>query len=66
MREHMTPVNETVAELSLRVELASMSFLKFQIYASLDEAFSKQSESMGGGAELDEIKHMCVCRRRRQ
>ncbi|GAA6001395.1 hypothetical protein JCM10207_006646 [Rhodosporidiobolus poonsookiae] len=59
LQGHMHPINESTTRLPLRVELAPMSYFKFQLFTTMGDAFGKQSQSMGGGGgELDEVKRM--------
>lgn len=61
LHAHMNPLNATVDRLPLRIEMKPTSMFKFQIQASMDEAFRSQSETTGGGmAQLDEIKRILV------
>ncbi|KAF9147644.1 hypothetical protein BG015_010674 [Linnemannia schmuckeri] len=61
LKEHMTAINETVKELPLRINFHPISYMKLQIYSSLDIGMSKQSGMMGGtGGELDEVKRMLI------
>ncbi|KAK3817984.1 MAG: cleft lip and palate transmembrane protein 1-domain-containing protein [Linnemannia elongata] len=61
LKEHMTAINETVKELPLRINFHPISYMKLQMYSSLDIGMSKQSGMMGGtGGELDEVKRMLV------
>ncbi|KAG9070393.1 hypothetical protein KI688_009730 [Linnemannia hyalina] len=48
-------------ELPLRINFHPISYMKLQMYSSLDIGMSKQSGMMGGtGGELDEVKRMLV------
>ncbi|KAI1316965.1 hypothetical protein EDD11_009209 [Mortierella claussenii] len=67
LKEQMTPINDTVKyvrdleELPLRINFYPISYIKLQLYASLDVGTKKQSGMMGGtGAELDEVKRMLI------
>ncbi|KAF9294877.1 hypothetical protein BGZ88_003202 [Linnemannia elongata] len=61
LKEHMTAINETVKELPLRINFYPISYMKLQMYSSLDIGMSKQSGMMGGtGGELDEVKRMLI------
>jgi len=46
--------------LPLRIDFHSMSFMKFQIYASMSAGFEQQAADKGGAAaaEIDELKRM--------
>ncbi|KAF9180295.1 hypothetical protein BGZ51_006245 [Haplosporangium sp. Z 767] len=49
LKEQMVPINDTV------------SYMKLQLYASMDIGMKRQSGMMGGtGAELDEVKRMLI------
>ncbi|KAG0287506.1 hypothetical protein BGZ96_008570 [Linnemannia gamsii] len=61
LKEQMTAINETVKELPLRINFYPISYMKLQMYSSLDIGMSKQSGMMGGtGGELDEVKRMLI------
>ncbi|KAG9297904.1 hypothetical protein G9A89_002612 [Geosiphon pyriformis] len=62
LKEHMTPINETVTTLPLNLKYYPISFMKFQLYAQMQESFRTQAEVMGGNAhsEFDEIKRMLL------
>ncbi|CAG8688894.1 35419_t:CDS:10, partial [Racocetra persica] len=60
LKDHLTPINETVKTLPLNIKYYPLSFMKFQLYMQMDESFRKQAEMIGGDAhsEFDEIKRM--------
>ncbi|CAG8456951.1 4361_t:CDS:10 [Ambispora gerdemannii] len=62
LKEHMTSINETVRTLPLTVKFYPLSFLKFQMYAQMQESFQVQAELLGGNAhsEFDEFKRMLL------
>ncbi|KAG0242375.1 hypothetical protein BGW41_004386 [Actinomortierella wolfii] len=61
LREHMTPINETVKELPLRMNFYPLSYTKLNLYASVDVSFKKQSAfGASSGSEIDEIKRMLI------
>ncbi|KAF9980921.1 hypothetical protein BGZ75_007812 [Mortierella antarctica] len=61
LKEQMSPINETVKELPLRINFYPISYMKLQMYASMDVGMKKQSGLMGGtGGELDEVKRMLI------
>lgn len=62
LSSQLQPVNTTTKRLPLRVEFKPSSYFKFQLQSTMDEAFTKQSTSMGGsgGGELDEIKRILL------
>lgn len=50
-----------IRELPLRINFYPISYMKLQMYSSLDIGMSKQSGMMGGtGGELDEVKRMLI------
>jgi hypothetical protein len=55
LNEHMNPLNESTTIVPFSVSFDTSSFMKFQIYSSLDDAFSKQAM---GGNEFDQIKRV--------
>ncbi|CAG8699018.1 23462_t:CDS:10 [Dentiscutata erythropus] len=60
LRDHLTPINETVKTLPINIKYYPLSFMKFQLYMQMDESFRKQAQMIGGDAhsEFDEIKRM--------
>lgn len=64
LREHMMPINETVHELSLHVDLSTSSYFKFQMFAALQDSFDRQAAGGGSGAamgaEMDMVKTMLL------
>ncbi|KAN0064943.1 hypothetical protein ACQY0O_002000 [Thecaphora frezii] len=63
LKEHMSPINETVTELPLHINLYHQTWFKFQILASMSDAFDKQSAGVGGGttgSEIDMLKTMLL------
>ncbi|CDW98710.1 hypothetical protein [Sporisorium scitamineum] len=65
LKEHMHPINDTVAELPLHVHLYHQSWFKFQMLAALSDSFDKQATGGGAagsatGSEIDMIKTMLL------
>ncbi|KAF9428349.1 hypothetical protein BGZ94_002690 [Podila epigama] len=61
LKSQMTPINDTVKELPLRINLYPLSQMKFQMYAAMDITTKRQSGMMGStGGELDEVKRMLI------
>ncbi|KZT62279.1 cleft lip and palate transmembrane 1 [Calocera cornea HHB12733] len=61
LREGMVELNTTTTEVPLRVKFSPMSWMKFQIYASVGFGFEQQSRTAGtGGGEIEEIKRMLI------
>ncbi|GAA5894042.1 uncharacterized protein JCM6883_003705 [Sporobolomyces salmoneus] len=67
LKGQMNPINSTTPTLPLRVTLKPTSHFKFQIFASMQDSFEKQSSSpspagLGGGSggELDAFKSMLL------
>ncbi|KAF9927167.1 hypothetical protein FBU30_003447 [Linnemannia zychae] len=61
LKEQMTLINDTVTELPLRINFYPISYMKLQMYSSMEIGMSKQSGMMGGGGgELDELKRMLI------
>jgi hypothetical protein len=62
LRSQYQPVNETTSVLPLHIVFHPMSYMKFQILASMTHGFNEAAAKQGGAtmAELDEIKRMFV------
>ncbi|KAF9359975.1 hypothetical protein BGX26_010903 [Mortierella sp. AD094] len=61
LKEHMTLINDTVKELPLRINYYPISYMKLQMYSSLEVGMKQQSGMMGStGGELDEVKRMLI------
>ncbi|KAK3814201.1 MAG: cleft lip and palate transmembrane protein 1 [Benniella sp.] len=61
LRDQMTAINDTVKELPLRINYYPLSYMKLQLYASLDMGMKRQADMMGGStSELDEVKRMLI------
>ncbi|GAA5962364.1 hypothetical protein JCM3765_002956 [Sporobolomyces pararoseus] len=69
LKGQMNPINSTTPTLPLRVTFKPTSHFKFQLYASMQDSFEKQSSSPspgglggggGGGSELDAVKSMLL------
>ncbi|KAG0254807.1 hypothetical protein BG011_005513 [Mortierella polycephala] len=61
LKDQMVPINNTVSDLPLRINFYPISYMKLQLYASMDIGMKKQTGMMGStGAELDEVKRMLV------
>ncbi|KAF9581550.1 hypothetical protein BGW38_001392 [Lunasporangiospora selenospora] len=61
LRDQMYPINNTLNELPLHISYYPISYMKLQLYASMDVTMKKQSGMMGGtGSEIDELKRMLV------
>eukprot|EP00027_Filamoeba_sp_ATCC50430_P001525 CAMPEP_0168551144 /NCGR_PEP_ID=MMETSP0413-20121227/6013_1 /TAXON_ID=136452 /ORGANISM="Filamoeba nolandi, Strain NC-AS-23-1" /LENGTH=487 /DNA_ID=CAMNT_0008581645 /DNA_START=119 /DNA_END=1579 /DNA_ORIENTATION=+ len=60
-REHLFPVNDTVKELTLTMSYNTISMMKWQMFAQMEQSFQMQV-SMGTAAEgeSDEFKRMLV------
>ncbi|TFK66574.1 cleft lip and palate associated transmembrane protein [Pluteus cervinus] len=60
LREHYTELNSTTPTLPLKITFQPMSFMKFQIFASMTQGFREAAKQQGGAAasELDEVKRM--------
>ena len=56
------PINETTPTLPLQITFQPMSFMKFQIFASMTHGFKEAAKQQGqsSSAELDEIKRMLL------
>ena len=51
-------INSTVTHQPLHINLHPMSFMKFQLYATMTVGFRDAAKQQGTGAEVDEIKRM--------
>lgn len=62
LRSQYQPVNGSTSVLPLRVQFQPISFLKFQVFASMTHGFNEAAAKPGGvsNAEIDEIKRMLV------
>ena len=62
LRSHLTEINTTTPNISLQVTFQPMSYLKFQVFASMTRGFDEAIKQQGGGtgAELDEVKRMLL------
>ncbi|KIK03153.1 hypothetical protein K443DRAFT_677001 [Laccaria amethystina LaAM-08-1] len=61
LRSHYVEINSTTPSLPLQITFQPMSFLKFQIFASMTHGFNEAAKQQGGGgAELDEVKRMLL------
>ncbi|KAI7828597.1 cleft lip and palate associated transmembrane protein [Gamsiella multidivaricata] len=61
LKEQMTLINSTVKELPLRINFYPISYMKLQMYASMDIGMKRQTGMMGStGGELDEVKRMLI------
>ncbi|CAA7258577.1 unnamed protein product [Cyclocybe aegerita] len=61
LRQHYVQINETTPSLPLQITFQPMSFLKFQIFASMTHGFNEAAKQQGSSsAELDEIKRMLL------
>jgi len=61
LTEHELEINKTSKVLPLKLTLYPISFMKYQLYISMDYSFRVNSEMMGGTSdnnEFDEIKRM--------
>jgi len=61
LSEHELEINKTSKKLPLKVNVYPISFMKYQLYVSMDYSFRVNSEMMGGSSEkneFDEIKRM--------
>lgn len=58
LRSQFVEINSTVARQPLQITLHPMSFMKFQLYATMAVGFRDAAKQQGTGAELDEMKRM--------
>ncbi|KAL4263239.1 CLPTM1 family protein [Pleurotus pulmonarius] len=62
LRSHMVEVNTSTPNLPLQITFQPMSYMKFQMFASMTHGFNEaaKQQGAGAGAELDEIKRMLL------
>ncbi|KAL0580511.1 hypothetical protein V5O48_001498 [Marasmius crinis-equi] len=62
LKSHYTELNSTTPTMPLQIEFQPMSYMKFQIFASMTHGFNEAAKQQGAGAsaELDEIKRMLL------
>lgn len=62
LRSHYVELNASTPSLPLQIVFQPMSFMKFQIFASMTHGFKEAVKTQGGGAgaELDEVKRMLL------
>ncbi|KIY72108.1 cleft lip and palate associated transmembrane protein [Cylindrobasidium torrendii FP15055 ss-10] len=62
LREHYDEINSTTPALPVRFTFQPMSYMKFQIFASMTQGFKDAASQQGGAAaaELDTIKRMFI------
>jgi hypothetical protein len=60
LRSQLIEINTTTPTLPLEITFQPMSYIKFQILASMTQGFDEALKQQGGGAgaEVDEIKRM--------
>jgi len=58
LRSQFVEINSTTAHQPLQITLHPMSFMKFQLYATMTAGFRDAAKQQGTGAEVDEIKRM--------
>ncbi|KII95289.1 hypothetical protein PLICRDRAFT_128949 [Plicaturopsis crispa FD-325 SS-3] len=62
LRSQYIEINSTTPTLPLQIVFQPMSYMKFQIFASMTHGFNEaaKQQGAGAGAELDELKRMLV------
>ncbi|KAF9534114.1 cleft lip and palate associated transmembrane protein [Crepidotus variabilis] len=62
LRQHYIQINQTTPSLPIHITLQPMSWMKFQIFASMTHGFNEAQKQQGQGssAEFDEIKRMLL------
>ncbi|KAK6541711.1 hypothetical protein TWF694_007504 [Orbilia ellipsospora] len=61
LKEHMVPINDTVKSQPLHINIYNIPNWKFNIYASMDQAFKLQAQQNSAqGAELEEVKRILI------
>ncbi|KAF9266255.1 cleft lip and palate transmembrane 1, partial [Marasmius fiardii PR-910] len=62
LKSHYIELNSTTPEMPLQIVFQPMSFMKFQLFASMTHGFNEAAKQQGAGAsaELDEVKRMLL------
>ncbi|EAU84419.2 cleft lip and palate associated transmembrane protein [Coprinopsis cinerea okayama7 len=60
LREHYIELNSTTTSLPVQFTFQPMSFLKFQMFASMTHGFNEAAKNGGGTSEIDELKRMLL------
>ncbi|KAF8969373.1 cleft lip and palate associated transmembrane protein [Flammula alnicola] len=62
LRSHYIQINETTPVLPVQITFQPMSYMKFQMFASMTHGFSEAAKQQGQGssAEIDEVKRMLL------
>lgn len=62
LRSHYVEVNSTTTTLPVTFTFQPMSYMKFQLFASMTQGFKEAAKQQGGAgnAEIDEIKRMLL------
>jgi hypothetical protein len=62
LRSHYDEINSTTPIMPVQITFQPMSYMKFQIFASMTHGFNEAAKQQGAGAsaELDEIKRMLI------
>ncbi|ESK86816.1 cleft lip and palate associated transmembrane protein [Moniliophthora roreri MCA 2997] len=62
LRSHYIELNSTTPEMPLQIVFQPMSFMKFQLFASMTHGFNEAAKQQGSAAsaELDEVKRMLL------
>ncbi|KIM46486.1 hypothetical protein M413DRAFT_441574 [Hebeloma cylindrosporum] len=62
LRSHYIQINETTPSLPVQITFQPMSYMKFQLFASMTHGFNEAAKQQGqsSGAELDEVKRMLL------
>ena len=55
LREYLVPLNETVSEVTLRLDLYRLAMWKFTLYNQMEESFSMQ---VGGTFRIPALSQM--------
>ncbi|KAJ3786290.1 cleft lip and palate transmembrane protein 1-domain-containing protein [Lentinula aff. detonsa] len=62
LRSHYVELNSSTPSMPIQITFQPMSYMKFQIFASMTHGFKEAAKQQGAGAsaELDEIKRMLI------
>lgn len=63
MKEHLSPINETVTELSVMMQYSPIAMWKWQIQVQMEQSLAMQENLGGTQGEGEEFK---VCKRSAQ
>jgi hypothetical protein len=60
MREHLSPINDTVHALNLSMEYSPLSMFKWQMYVQMEQSFQMQMSMGAVESETEDFKRMLL------